>query len=240
MIDVKALIFDIDGTLVDSFEAYYEVFNQGIAEFSAGPISRDALRDYLAKGLSLRTILQNVFPLPMDDTDYEACRGRILQLFKQVEQEEVKPFTGTEALFRYLEAKGIKIGIATGRTSSPEDEWLRFRRLGLAHYISTIVTSREVEHRKPAPDAIIECSRRLNIPLEQCVVVGDTESDIVAAKRAGAIAVAVTTGQENEDVLLKAEPEVVLKDLGNLAAYLEEQKPFHAHSKAQQTRRNNE
>ncbi|OPX97342.1 MAG: Phosphoglycolate phosphatase [Syntrophorhabdus sp. PtaU1.Bin002] len=234
MIDVKALIFDIDGTLVDSFDAYREVFNQGVAEFDVGPISRDVLRDYLAKGLSLREILQNVFVSPMDDAAYEVCRAKILQLFKQVEQEGVKPFTGTEALFRYLEAKGIKIGIATGRTSSPEDEWLRFRRLGLDRYISTIVTSREVEHRKPAPDAIIECSRRLNIPLEQCVIVGDTESDIVAAKRAGAIAVAVTTGQENGDVLLKAEPAVVLKDLGNLIAYLEEQKPFHALSEARQ------
>lgn len=222
MIDVKAVIFDIDGTLVDSFDAYYEVFNQGIAGFGVGPISRDVLRDCLAKGLNLRAILQNVFPSPMDDAGYEACRGRILQLFKEVEQERVRPFEGAEALFRYLEGKGVKIGIATGRTSSPEDEWLRFRRLGLDRYIGAIVTSREVEHRKPASDVIIECSRRLNVPLEQCVVVGDTESDIVAAKRAGAIAVAVTTGQEDEDVLLRAEPEVILKNLGNLAAYLEE------------------
>ncbi|OPY75773.1 MAG: Beta-phosphoglucomutase [Syntrophorhabdus sp. PtaU1.Bin153] len=231
MIDVKALIFDIDGTLVDSFEAYHNVFNQGIAEFGNGPVSREALRDYLAKGLSLREILQNVFLSPVDDAVYEACRGKIFQLFKEVELEGVTPFEGTEALFRSLKDKGIKIGIATGRTSSPEDEWLRFRRLGLDGFISALVTSREVEHRKPAPDAIIECSRRLDVPLRQCVVVGDTESDIVAAKEAGAIAVAVTTGQENEDVLLKAKPELVLKDLGNLLAYLEEQKPFHAQSK---------
>jgi HAD superfamily hydrolase (TIGR01549 family) len=231
MIDVKALIFDIDGTLVDSFEAYHNVFNQGIAKFGVGPVSREVLRRCLAKGLSLREILQSVFLSPLDDAVYEACRGRILQLFKEVERAGVAPFKGTEALFRYLKDKGIQIGIATGRTSSPEDEWLRFRRLRLDRFINAIVTSREVEHRKPAPDAIIECSKRLDVPLRRCIVVGDTESDIVAAKEAGAIAVAVTTGQGNEDTLLKAKPEVVLNDLGGLVAYLEEQKSFHAQSK---------
>jgi beta-phosphoglucomutase-like phosphatase (HAD superfamily) len=47
---VKAVIFDIDGTLVDSFEAYYKVFNEGVADFHVAPISRDILRGYLAKG----------------------------------------------------------------------------------------------------------------------------------------------------------------------------------------------
>lgn len=218
---IRALIFDIDGTLVDSFEAYHRVFNQGIADFNAGPVPRDVLRDYLAKGLSLRDILQKVFSSPMDDATYEACREKILRLFKQAEIEGVKFFPGTEELFRSLEGKGIKIGIATGRTSSVEDEWLRFKRLGLDRYISAIVTSREVGHRKPAPDAIIECAKRMDVPIEKCIVVGDTESDIVAAKMSGAVAVAVTSGHENKEALLRAQPEIVLRDVNDLIAYLE-------------------
>ena len=219
--DIRAFIFDIDGTLVDSFETYHGVFNHGIADFNAGPVPRSVLRDYLAKGLSLREILQKVFPSPMDDATYEACREKILLLFKQAEIEGVRSFPGTEELFRTLEDKGIKIGIATGRTSSAEDEWLRFKRLGLDGYISAIVTSREVEHRKPAPDAIIECAKRMDVPIEKCIVVGDTEADIVATKRAGAIAVAVTTGHEDKEALLRAQPEIVLRDVNDLIMYLE-------------------
>lgn len=218
---IRAFIFDIDGTLVDSFEVYQGVFNQCIAYFNASPVSRGALRDYLAKGLSLREIFQRVFPSPIDDATFEACREKILRLFKHVEIEGVKSFPGTEELFRSLEDKGIKIGIATGRMSSTKDEWLRFKKLGLHGYISAIVTSREVEQRKPAPDAIIECAKRMGIPIEQCVVVGDTESDIVAAKRAGAIAVAVTTGHEDKETLLRAQPEIVLGNVNDLVAYLE-------------------
>ena len=151
---IKAVIFDIDGTLVDSFETYHTVFNKGIAGFHEPPISRDVLRDYLAKGLSLREILQRAFLSPVDDTTYEACRGEIIRLFRQAEIEGVRFFSGTDELFRYLKDNGIKIGIATGRTSSPEDEWFRFKKLGLDGYINAIVTSQEVKHRKPAPDAM--------------------------------------------------------------------------------------
>jgi phosphoglycolate phosphatase-like HAD superfamily hydrolase len=176
----------------------------------------------LAKGLSLREIFQNVFISPMDNATYETLRGKILRLFKQTEVEGVRSFSGTDELFRKLKVKGIKIGIATGRTSSPEDEWLRFKKLGLDGFISTIVTSQEVEHRKPAPDAIIECAKRMGMPIETCIVVGDTESDIIAAKSAGAIAVGVTTGHEDREALLRAKPAIVLKNVNDLLTYFKE------------------
>jgi HAD superfamily hydrolase (TIGR01549 family) len=219
--DIRALIFDIDGTLVDSFEVYRGVFNKGIADYSVEEVPRDVLRDLLAKNLSLREILQKAFPSPIDDATYETCREKILRLYREAELEGVKSFPGTEELFRYLQGMGIKIGIATGRMSTVEDEWIRFARLGLHTFISTIVTSREVEHRKPAPDVIIECARRLDVPTKQCVVVGDTKSDIIAARMAGAIAVAVTTGHEDEEVLQKAEPDIVLQSIKDIVRYLE-------------------
>jgi HAD superfamily hydrolase (TIGR01549 family) len=218
--NIRAVIFDIDGTLVDSFEVYHGVFNQGIADYNIGEVSRDILRELLAKSLSLREILQRVSPSPIDDATYETCRERIIRLYREAELEGVKSFPGAEELFRYVKGMGIKIGIATGRTSSVEDEWIRFTRLGLHSYIGAIVTSREVQHRKPAPDVIIECARKLEIPIEKCIVVGDTESDIIAARMAGAFAVAVTTGHEDEEVLQKAKPDIVLKSISDLVPYL--------------------
>jgi len=220
---VRAVIFDIDGTLVDSFEAYHRVFNEGVADFHITPISRDILRGYLAKGLSLREILQRVLESPMDEDTYKACREKILRFFRQAEVEGVRSFSGTDELFRQLKDNEVKIGIATGRTSSPEDEWLRFKKLGLDRYISALVTSQEVEHRKPAPDAIIECAKRLDIPTGSCIVVGDTESDIIAAKRAGAIAVGVTTGHEDKQTLLSAKPAIVLESISDLMVYLKKE-----------------
>lgn len=221
---INAVIFDIDGTLIDSFSAYYDVFNRGISQFKLGPVSRRFLTDCLKEGLSLGEMLRRVLPSYVDESLIERCKKEIRELFFKIEGDEVRPFPGIDELFRKLKDRGIKIGIATGRMSSPEDEWKRFKRFGLERFIDTIVTSKEVERRKPAPDAIIECAKRLDVSVEECLVVGDTESDIVAARRAGAIPVGVTTGQDNMDLLMKEKPESIFGDLNDLMIFLEEQR----------------
>jgi phosphoglycolate phosphatase len=123
-------------------------------------------------------------------------------------------------LFKNLRDKGIRIGVATGRTSLPEKEWERFKRYGLDAFIDSIVTSREVEKRKPAPNAILECANRLKIPTENCVVVGDTEADIMASRSAGAIAVAVSTGEDDHALLERENPEFLFKTLVEFDMFL--------------------
>jgi HAD superfamily hydrolase (TIGR01549 family) len=218
--DIRAVIFDIDGTLVDTFELYEKVFNEGIAQFGVIPVAQEVLRECLAQGMSLRQILQKIFPGPIDDDTYAKCRMDIINRFREAEIGEVRSFPGTEELFDHLQQRGIKIGIATGRTSSCEDEWIRFKRLGLDGYISAIVTSKEVQYRKPAPDVVIECARRLDVSPEKCIVIGDTISDILAARGAGSVAAAVTTGHEDEDLLLREGPDVIFHNLSDLAVYL--------------------
>ena len=220
--DIRAVIFDIDGTLVDSFSAYWSVFNEGVKRFEREPVSKEALADCLKKGMGLGEIIRKVCLPPLEEDEVERCKKEILDLFVTAEERVVKAFPEVEVVFRRLREKGLKIGIATGRMSSPEKEWERFGRFGLDKFIGAIVTSKEVEGRKPAPDAIIECARRLHVPVENCLVVGDTELDIVAARRAGAIPMAVTTGQEDEEVLVKAKPELVCNNLNGLFLILGE------------------
>lgn len=218
--NLQAVIFDIDGTLMDTFSAYYTVFTRGTEKYGLGPIPREDLRKYLAEGQSLRTILERLFPKSTGEETFAACREDILRLFKELEVQEVRPFPGVDGLFRTLRGKGLKIGIATGRMSSVEDEWVRFRRAGLAECIGAIVTSREVPSRKPEPDVLVECARRLEVPPAACIVIGDTIVDIEAAKRAGAIAVVVTTGHEDEDRLVEAGAGLVLASLDRLVDHL--------------------
>ena len=64
---LRAVIFDIDGTLVDSFSVYLKVFNEGIADHDIGPVAQDFLDNCLRKGKGLREILKGVFPLDTDE-----------------------------------------------------------------------------------------------------------------------------------------------------------------------------
>jgi len=173
--------------------------------------------------MSLAEIIRKIMPSHLEESIIEKCKEKILEIFLRVEEDGVNPFPGINELFRDLKERGMKIGVATGRMSLPEDEWKRFKRFGLDGFIDTIVTSREVERRKPEPDAIIECAKRLDVPPEECLVVGDTESDIIAAKKAGAIPIAVITGQGNKDLIEKEEPEFIVKELKELIIFLEKQ-----------------
>lgn len=219
---ISAVIFDIDGTLVDSFSAYYSAFNKGINQYKLGPVSREFLINCLKRGLGLAEIIRKILPSYLDESIIEKCKEKILKLFLKVEGDEVNPFPGINELFRDLKDRGIKIGVATGRMSRSEDEWRRFKRFGLDGFIDTIVTSKEVKRRKPKPDAIIECAKRLNVPVEECLVVGDTEPDVIAARKAGAIPAAVTTGQDSIDLLMKEKPEYVFRNLNDLIISLKE------------------
>jgi len=220
---IEGAIFDIDGTLIDSFSAFTSAFNHGTSGCQLEPVSKQFLTHFLRKGLNLPEILRKIFPLHSTGPLLERCQRNILEHFLRIEAVEVKPFRGIDRLFGVLHERGIRIGIATGRGSTPENEWMRFKRFGLEGFIDSIVTSREVAKRKPAPDVIIECAKRLEIPVENCLTVGDTEADIIAGKRAGGIPVAILTAEDRLDLLESEKPEFIFESLNEFASFLEEQ-----------------
>jgi HAD superfamily hydrolase (TIGR01549 family) len=220
---IEGAIFDIDGTLVDSFSAFTSAFNNGTNRFHLEPVSKQFLTHFLRKGLNLPEILGKIFPLHTAGPLIERCQRDILEHFLRIEVGEVKPFRGIDRLFGVLHDRGIRIGIATGRASTPENEWIRFKRFGLERFIDSIVTSREVPKRKPAPDVIIECAKKLGIPVENCLAVGDTEADIIAGRRAGGMPVAILTAEDRLDLLESEKPEFIFESLNEFASFLEEQ-----------------
>lgn len=220
---IRGVIFDIDGTLIDSFSAFTSAFNKGISQFDLRPVSQQFLTQSLRKGANLADLLRMVFPLQTDEFLIKRCKGEILQHFLKIEASEVKPFPGINELFCNLMDRGIKIGIATGRTSMPENEWDRFKKFGLERFIDSIVTSREVVSRKPDPDTIVECAKRMKVPIEKCLVVGDTEDDIIAARKAGGIPVAILARENHLDISESEQPEFIFRDLIEFSLFLEKQ-----------------
>jgi len=221
--EIAAVIFDIDGTLVDSFETLCSVFNQGISKYHLAPIPKQILMGCFKKNLNVFEILTEIYSTSLNESLIELCRQEILETYLRIEKEEVKPFPEVHAIFEKLQEMGIKIGIATGRTSSPEREWNRFKSYGLDHFIDALVTSQEVAKRKPAPDAILECSRRLKVPPADCLVIGDTESDVIAARQAGSLAVAVALGDGDWDSLAKENPALILRGMREFSLFLDVQ-----------------
>lgn len=218
----KAVIFDMDGTLVDSVTAYQTAFNNGTGKFGLPPVSVRALADRLNDGLSLEQIIISVFPERNDPEFIAACREAILVAFREVTEDDTPLLPGVKEVLETLSARGLKLGVATGRTTPAKAVKAWLEGLGIDRHLEAIVTSADVVARKPAPDCIVECARRLGVPAEECLVVGDSTADIAAAKAAGAGVVAVLTGVAGKKVLSAHEPLAVLEGLSELVSLLDE------------------
>jgi len=219
---IEAVILDMDGTMFDTIGAYVRAFNRGVTTFGLPSVGREVLVEFLTQGVSLEDILRRLYPeRAASEAEFPTrCRQAILEAYLNKEQGEKALLPGARELLEKLRAHGLKVGVATGRLTEPDYEWRRFRELGLDVLVDALVTPAEVPRRKPAPDVILECARRLGVRPEQCLVVGDATADVAAAKAAGACSVGVLTGVGSADQLHREGADWVLRDLISLVDLL--------------------
>ncbi len=212
---IKAVIFDLDGTLLDSIDVFWQAFNAGVATFKLKPVARECLLDLMDQGASLPEILSKVYPVLRAEpasTTVEKIMAEIKKEYLARSGGEVGLTSGAQELLSLLKSKGLKIGIVTSRAIPPEKQWRELRKLRMAHCIDAMVTGAE-NRRKPAPDTIIECLKRLELLSEECIFVGDSQVDIIAGKAAGVKTVAVTTGVSHIRALSAESPDFIFDNL---------------------------
>jgi HAD superfamily hydrolase (TIGR01549 family) len=215
---MRALIFDLDGTLVDT--VYAHVFAWQLALAEAGmPIDgwRIHRRIGMSGGLFTRAVAREVgHPLTGEQTRF--LQDRHGELFRGLLPER-RPLPGAVELLRHLREAGVPHGIATsGRHPEIDASLAALQVPG-----GTVVVDRaEVAHAKPAPDLFLACQERLGVSAEECYVVGDAVWDLLAARRARMLAVGLLTGGYGEDELLAAGAYQVYRDAAELDTALDE------------------
>lgn len=219
--EIEAVIFDIDGTIIDSLAVYHECLNRELANAGFQPVPKDLFYYNLAAGVSLRDILGKILSDYKKDSEIEEIRDGVLKRFWQ-EDPKVTLLPGVKDTFDFLGSRGVRIGLASSRTTQAGYEWKKFSNFEIVQYIDVIVTCSEIEKRKPAPDVIVECARRMDITPEKCMVVGDSVSDVMAAKKAGSVPIGVTTGLDNLKSLQESGAEEVIERLDHLIELFED------------------
>lgn len=212
---IKGVIFDLDGTLIDSLETYTQALNQGIQRFNLAPVSKEELASLLNRAVPLEQIIQQLFPTQFKDREERLdCIKEIVKAYQKLEQNvSLKP--GAAQVLSSLKEMGLKVGIVTGRTTSGERKWLELRRLHIDQFIDVVITGADAE-RKPAPEGIIKCAQELGLSAEDCVFVGDAQSDIITGKAAGVMTIAISTGVAQEGALSQESPDAIVDSLAEL------------------------
>ena len=180
----KAAIFDVDGTLVDSNDAHATAFVEAFREFGF-EIPLDKVRRLIGKGSD------KLVPELIGRCD-EAIAGRKKAIFRQRCLPALRAFPCVEALLDALRSRGLRLAVASSAASEELDALLEVAHAG--RYFDEKTDADDAERSKPDPDIVQAALRKLALPAERCVMVGDTPYDAQAAHRAGVAFVGVRCG----------------------------------------------
>jgi HAD superfamily hydrolase (TIGR01549 family) len=197
---MKALIFDLDGTLVDTVYAHVFAWQRALAEAGL-PIDgwRIHRRIGMSGGLFARAVAREA-GRALTDAEAESIQQSHGALFRELMPER-RPLPGARELLGFLRDEGVPHGIATSGRRPEIDASLE--ALGVPPEM-VVVERGDVLRAKPEPDLFLACQERLGVEIGDCYVVGDAVWDLLAARRAGMLSAGLLTGGYGEDELLAA------------------------------------
>jgi len=215
---MRALIFDLDGTLVDTVYAHVFAWQQALAEAGmAIPGWLIHRRIGMSGGLFTKAVAREL-GRDLSAADVQALQRRHGELFAQLLPIR-KPLPGAVELLRFLRETGIAFGIATSGRRPQINASLAVLGVGP----ETVVVERgEVARAKPEPDLFLACRQRLEVEVKDCYVVGDAVWDLLAARRAGMLSIGLLSGGYGEDELSRAGAFQVYRDPADLRRSLDE------------------
>jgi beta-phosphoglucomutase-like phosphatase (HAD superfamily) len=214
---IKAVIFDIDGTLIDSVDLHAAAWVEALRHFGID-VPYATMRHEIGKGGDqLLPLFVSSGRLEREGSEISEFRA---DLFKREYLSRIRPFPAVPALFRRIRGAGQTLALAS---SGKADEVENYSRIaGVTDLVDTTTSADDAEHSKPEPDIFVAALGKVApIPAEQCVVIGDTPWDGIAAKRAGVAFIGVLSGGFPEGELREASAIAVYRDAEDLLANYE-------------------
>lgn len=196
---IQAVIFDMDGTLIDT-EKYYRIFwPKALAEFGYHMTDEQAL--------SMRSLGRPFAPAQLkkwfgEDLDYYAVRKRRKDMMEEcLDREGIRRKPGALKLVQRLRADGITTAIATA--TDPERTAKYLKLTGLEGYFDRLISATQVKEGKPSPDIYLFACEQLGLAPEDCLAVEDSPNGVLSAYRAGCKVVMVPDQTRPEEEMKK-------------------------------------
>ncbi|SFF34371.1 phosphoglycolate phosphatase [Fontimonas thermophila] len=192
---MRALLFDLDGTLVDTAPDLGAAANHVRSCIGLPPLPIEAYRPVASAGA--RGLLARALAITPEHPEFDARRECFLTYYRAHIAEHSRPFDGIPTLLERCRVEGLRWGVVTNKPG-----WLTrplLEALGLAAFAACIVSADEVSCPKPAPDSLLRACTLLDLSPRDCVYVGDDRRDIIAGVAAGMPTVAAAWGYLGEN-----------------------------------------
>ncbi len=186
---IKGILFDMDGVLVDSEEYIFEAARMMFAEHGVKVQPSDALPFV---GTGENSYISGIGITNGFEVEIERDKARTYQIYGEITHGKLKSLPGTESFIRKCKEKGLKLAVASSADRVKIE--INLREIGLPiNTFDAIVSGEDVERKKPFPDIYILAAQKIGLNPDECLVVEDAVSGVKAAKSAGCKCLALTT-----------------------------------------------
>lgn len=215
MENTKAVIFDLDGTLLNTLYDLTDSVNYALEKYGQPQRSMDEVREFVGNGI------RNLMLLAVPDGDKNPMFEEIFAFFREYYKThcniKTAPYEDILVLMEELKQRHIKMAIVSNKIDSGVKE---LNAIHFSEYVEVAIGEREGISRKPAPDSVKEALRMLEVDKAHAVYVGDSDVDIQTAKNAKVRGVSVTWGFRDEAFLKAHGAEILINHPLELLDYL--------------------
>lgn len=213
-----ALLFDLDGTLIDSVYQHVLAWHEALEELGLSlAVWRIHRRIGMSGGLLVQALGREIGQRITAEQAKELQKKHAAAY--EHYQAAIQPLPGARELLRELSRVRVPYAIAT--SGRPEGARSALEKLGIGPEIP-VITRQEVQRAKPDPDLFLAAAQRLNVPIARAMVVGDSVWDLLAARRAGCLGIGVLSGGYGKEELEQVGAYRVYLDPADLLAHLDE------------------
>lgn len=199
---LKAFLFDLDGTLIDSERFHYNCWEEMLGKFGISINYEDWIRNYAGIPLPVnaRTLVEKyAIPMPLE----EFTKEREALTLTRLKTTDIGMMPYAIEFLDFLVARKLRISLVT---SSPADDvTLILSKTGLKKYFEQIITRTDVTHSKPDPESYLVCARKMNVDVKDCIAFEDTLNGTRSAKAAGMICYAIQVNSADKEKLSVAD-----------------------------------
>ena len=205
MTELKAVIFDIDGTLIDNNDVHLKAWKKYLKDEG-----REISDEDYKKNISGRTnhdAVEHIYEKKMSKVEAEKYYLRKEEIYREMFEPDIKPIQGLEHLLKEIQDHGVDMAIATSGIQVNID--FMFRHIPIQQFFKRVINSDNITKGKPDPEIFTTTAKALNIPPQNCIVFEDSTAGVEAGKAAGMKVVALTTTHTKKEL---KEADLVIDD----------------------------
>ncbi|MEM1009218.1 MAG: phosphoglycolate phosphatase [Myxococcota bacterium] len=210
---IRCLIFDLDGTLIDSSDDIYYAVNRVLQERLLPPLPKSQILSFIGKGVHW-LVQQVLSACHVDEVDLQIFKKRLMEIYSANSASKTVVYPGVHRNLKQLAQTPLKMAICTNKPEELARSILE--ELGIHHYFIGLLGGESLSKRKPSPEPLQFLMELFEVRPEQTLMIGDSVYDIIAGKAAQCWTCAAAYGFQSSEKLRQETPDLWIEEFSEL------------------------